>query len=219
MPRWWAESSRTAFSLNWKMRTAALTVGDGYCNFAAPDGTSGYKRLTQLTEHTLRAGETYTLSVLAKINSIGGTVTLRPCSGAYGALTGATGLSISAATEVPEIRAYTFTLQEDVEGAGVELLIANRDGSYLDADIYAVKLEKGSVQTLASRNSGGAWVLNELPDYGEELAKCQRYYQLFSGADKRPAALADYRPAMRANPATGTIDIDGTTCYFADANL
>lgn len=45
-------------------------------------------------------------------------------------------------------------------------------------NVIAVKLELGSEQTLA-HNEGTeespVWVLNEIPDYGEELAKCQRY--------------------------------------------
>ena len=85
--------------------------------------------------------------------------------------------------------------------------------------VAAVKLELGNVQTLAHQDSSGKWVLNEIPDYGTELAKCQRYYQLFSSADKRPTALVDYRPAMRTTPKTGTITIDGVTRYYADANL
>lgn len=42
--------------------------------------------------------------------------------------------------------------------------------------IHAVKLEIGSQQTLAHKNALGSWVLNEIPDYGSELAKCQRFY-------------------------------------------
>lgn len=42
--------------------------------------------------------------------------------------------------------------------------------------IIAIKLELGDTQTLAHQENGG-WVLNELPDYAEELAKCQRYFQ------------------------------------------
>lgn len=41
-------------------------------------------------------------------------------------------------------------------------------------DAIAAKLELGDVQTLAHLY-GGAWVLNQLPDYGAELARCQRY--------------------------------------------
>lgn len=40
--------------------------------------------------------------------------------------------------------------------------------------LIAAKLELGDVQTLAHLY-GGAWVLNQLPDYGAELARCQRY--------------------------------------------
>ena len=40
--------------------------------------------------------------------------------------------------------------------------------------IEAVKLELGDTQTLAHQENG-KWVLNEMPNYAEELAKCQRY--------------------------------------------
>ena len=45
----------------------------------------------------------------------------------------------------------------------------------VDYTIAAVKLELGDTQTLAHQDESGNWVLNEIPDYGEELAKCQRY--------------------------------------------
>lgn len=40
--------------------------------------------------------------------------------------------------------------------------------------LLAAKLELGSEQTLAHQENG-VWVLNEIPDYGEQLARCQRY--------------------------------------------
>lgn len=39
----------------------------------------------------------------------------------------------------------------------------------------AAKLELGSTQTLAHRE-GDRWVMNEVPEYGEQLRRCQRYY-------------------------------------------
>lgn len=45
--------------------------------------------------------------------------------------------------------------------------------------LVAVKLELGSQQTLAHQ-VGGAWVLSEMPDYGEELTKCMRYLQIIT---------------------------------------
>lgn len=43
----------------------------------------------------------------------------------------------------------------------------------------AVGLELGPQQTLAHQENG-VWVLNEIPDYGEELTKCMRYLQIIS---------------------------------------
>lgn len=45
--------------------------------------------------------------------------------------------------------------------------------------LVAVKLEMGSQQTLAHQ-ADGAWALNEIPDYGEELTKCMRYLQVLA---------------------------------------
>lgn len=42
--------------------------------------------------------------------------------------------------------------------------------------LKAVKFELGDQQTLARRGADDKWVLNEIPDYGEQLARCQRYY-------------------------------------------
>ena len=40
----------------------------------------------------------------------------------------------------------------------------------------AAKLELGSTQTLAHQDSSGNWILNEIPDFGEQLRRCQRYH-------------------------------------------
>lgn len=81
----------------------------------------------------------------------------------------------------------------------------------------AVKLELGSEQTLA-HNEGTeenpVWVLNEVPDYGEELRKCQRYYQLFRTESLRPTYGEDCRPTMATEqPTKGTLTKGGVTYY------
>lgn len=86
-------------------------------------------------------------------------------------------------------------------------------------DLLAAKLELGSQQTLAHQDADGNWVPNEIPDYGEQLARCQRYYQLYSAAEQRPAKAVDCRPTMRVDPSQGTITIDGTTYYYNTADL
>ena len=42
--------------------------------------------------------------------------------------------------------------------------------------ILAVKLELGPTQTLAHQDAAGNWMLNEVPEYGGQLRRCQRYY-------------------------------------------
>nr|DAQ26057.1 MAG TPA: hypothetical protein [Caudoviricetes sp.] len=42
--------------------------------------------------------------------------------------------------------------------------------------ILAAKLEIGPTQTLAHRE-GDRWVMNEVPEYGEQLRRCQRYHR------------------------------------------
>lgn len=55
--------------------------------------------------------------------------------------------------------------------------------------LLAAKLELGSTQTLAHKE-GDKWVLNEIPDFGEQLRRCQRYYRRWTGADNKPLGVA-----------------------------
>lgn len=85
------------------------------------------------------------------------------------------------------------TYHEQVVGGGISLgwnytpaefveftLVNNTANS--EVTILAVKLELGDTQTLAHKE-GDRWVLNEVPDYGEQLRRCQRYcYRLNSHA-------------------------------------
>lgn len=86
-------------------------------------------------------------------------------------------------------------------------------------EIAAVKLELGSSQTLAHQENG-KWVLNEIPNYAEELAKCQRYFHVYNTSAARPTGgMYDCVPTMRANPTQSTITTsDGKMLYanFAD---
>lgn len=50
---------------------------------------------------------------------------------------------------------------------------------FVGSIMQAVKLELGDTQTLAHEENG-VWVLNEIPDYGTELLKCQRYFYKFN---------------------------------------
>lgn len=80
---------------------------------------------------------------------------------------------------------HTFVLTSDTDingGFGFGYFVCYLSGDsvwfriYGDGSTYkAAKLELGSTQTLAHRE-GDKWVLNEIPDYGEQLRRCQRYF-------------------------------------------
>ena len=86
-------------------------------------------------------------------------------------------------------------------------------------NVIAAKLELGPTQTLAYQDEDGNWQLFETPDYGAELAKCQRYFQLYSAAGTRPAKAVDCRPVMRTDPVQSTAVIGETTYYCNNAEL
>lgn len=77
--------------------------------------------------------------------------------------------------------------------------------------ISAVKLELGSVSTLAN---------DAPPCFAEELAKCQRYFQIYRTQALRPTYGVDFRPVMATDtPTLGTITIGGVTYYTASSDL
>jgi hypothetical protein len=83
----------------------------------------------------------------------------------------------------------------------------------------AAKLEIGSTQTLAHLD-GSTWVLNELPNFSMELAKCQRYFQTFRTQSLRPTYGADCRPVMASEtPTAGTITSGSVTYYTLSSDL
>ena len=70
-----------------------------------------------------------------------------------------------------------FTLDADSDSVRVGIQ-KKLSGNALT--VKAAKLELGSQQTLAHQDADGNWVLNEIPDYGEQLARCQRYFVNFN---------------------------------------
>ena len=79
----------------------------------------------------------------------------------------------------------------------------------------AAKLELGSQQTLAHQDANGNWVLNEIPDYGEQLRRCQRYFQVLKsgrGAGLQINSAKCYAPISLPVPlrTTPTVSIVGS---------
>lgn len=70
---------------------------------------------------------------------------------------------------------FDFKIYTTVSDDGTGVLYLHQIGNNTYTDILAVKLELGSQQTLAHQDENGNWVLNEIPDFEEQLARCQRY--------------------------------------------
>lgn len=171
------------------------------------NGSTGTEYFRQFLNAPLPAGK-YTLSAL--IVSVTG-------SGDIGALSVRNRSSVVVpAQSFTEPGIVTLTFDTDgvtspVDNVGFTCLAGK------SVIVSAIKLEIGDEQTLAHQENG-AWVLDELPDYGDELLKCQRYFQIFSASSWRPTYGMDFRPVMATEePTLGTIDFDNITYYTASS--
>ena len=138
----------------WKLQNDTnLTVGSGFCTL------HGSWDVRQIFESLPQA--TYTASVLFK-NSTATALQIL--------LGNKTGPDVSVAVSHDTSGLLVGT------GNNIDLsnVIISLSGSG-SVNLIAVKLELGSQQTLAHQENG-VWVLNEIPDYGEQLRRCQRYY-------------------------------------------
>lgn len=71
-----------------------------------------------------------------------------------------------------ELGFYIQRLSDSLTQCEINSLVDN-------VKIKAAKLEISPAQTLAHQENG-VWVLNEVPDYGEQLRRCQRYFIYFT---------------------------------------
>lgn len=139
--------------------THTLTLNSDYIRWERI--TTGYNPLFYQPVN-VRPGEVYTFSILYR-------TTFRKLRETF---------SGSYMPEASDWTLHTKTAQSTAaaQNAGVQ---DSSNGNNLDdtgkyIEIKAMKLELGSEQTLAHLENG-AWVLNEIPDYGRELYECQRY--------------------------------------------
>ena len=74
------------------------------------------------------------------------------------------------------ITSYSFRVSDpSAQGSGPAVgMFSPSKGSQIK--VRSIKLELGTQQTLAHQDADGNWVLNEIPDYGEQLRRCQRYF-------------------------------------------
>lgn len=117
--------------------------------------------ISQAFEAKLPPGE-YTFSVMVTDVSGDVFIALYNSAGGYGKRVQVSAPGVIAVTR-------TITATENYRTARIVLM------GGASVSVVAAKVERGGEQTLAHQDASGQWVLNEIPDYGEELAKCQRY--------------------------------------------
>ncbi|MFR7450149.1 MAG: hypothetical protein ACLUT5_12745 [Butyricicoccus sp.] len=142
--------------------TFTVNVSDtGVSLVSGNDGS--YKNFSESIETSkLIVGRTYTFSFLAEDN--GGVHQIYISD--YGSVfDGDKGLYTITFVAKETTRNQDFGIQTNIGKTCIPL---------------AAKLELGDTQTLAHKENG-VWVLNEIPDFGEQLRRCQRYSLYFEG--------------------------------------
>lgn len=129
-----------------------------------------YGGFLQRFEYKELLGRTVTFSVLAKRTAAGAQVpyiTVMIGSGKF------EGWGEIVHSDDYQLSSCTVTLSDTAPSEGYFFVdIVGMAGSSIE--ILAAKLELGDTQTLAHKENG-VWALNEIPDYGEQLRRCQRY--------------------------------------------
>lgn len=162
--------------------------------------TADYGAFLQRFEYKGLLGRTVTLSVLAKRTAQGAQnpyITVMIGNNKF------EGYGEIVQSDDYQLSSCTVTLSATAPSEGYFFVdIVGMAGS--SVDIKAAKLELGDTQTLAHKE-GDKWVLNEIPDYGEQLRRCQRYCRVIGGTINQPFCNAVRREATQLE---GFIPID-----------
>lgn len=156
--RWFAKSPGTV-----------VTVQSDHVSIAPP--ASNYFGWMNYFEADSLLGQTVTFSALCRYTGSGGTIL--PYITAY---IGDNQYGDSAQINQTAWQCVSFTLTFSTDKPsdgrfGFDVVSMQNFG----VDVKAAKLELGSRQTLAHQDADGNWVLNEVPNYGKQLARYQRY--------------------------------------------
>ena len=161
----------------WKLSAQNVVAAIDDSGITVTNSQTWRAGLTQLVEVDLTKaliGKTVTASALVRVNS--------------GNMQLAIGKTYTSAMQVesPAFRnsefslvSWTFVVPSDTTSM-VFFMAAAAGASFT---VKAVKLELGNTQTMARKDASGNWVLNEIPDYGERLARCQRYQLVLDCTD------------------------------------
>lgn len=190
--------------INGNVSDCSLT-GEAGINFKTKENTADFKRIQQKLicgRNGFQEGETYTLSMVACVNSVLGTVSFGLADGNASRYSKV----ISTASGEWELLTYTFTLGAYIAAPTVRIIASNSRSASIDIDINAIKLERGSVSTL----------LNDVLNYDHDLEECRRYFfpLVNGGTAAETVALAMSQSGTIANAI-----IDSPLLYPSDAGL
>lgn len=162
------QRGQTSYSAHWAYTIDRWQFGDGNISLSVADGgialkgsgAVGSDYIFTRVERLLVAKYTYTILFSGNIDQ----VVLSSKLTDTGVVTVVTSRAASGVLSLTWDQTTEFTSSD-------AFLRIHAPGS---VKILAAKLELGSTQTLAHLENGN-WVLNEIPDYGEQLRRCQRY--------------------------------------------
>lgn len=191
----------------WKTANASTEVSLTENGIKVVQTYTSQPRITQPIETVFPAGTTMTVSAIMKGDGINAPKI--QVSKVFSSDT----IFIGEANN-DEWQMVTGTFVTELEGApSVALYCSTNNENHPVLEVAAAKLELGEGQTLARNDADGNWVFNGIPNYAEELAKCQRYFYAVrtTGNNMLATAIANTTTnllfamplpvPMRANPA------------------
>ena len=201
--RWTVSSNNTGASL--------AIEGDGVVLSATSDKAAQFIQGNEFSD--LLVGKTITFSALVKdVSGRFGVSVARSKTAMYNE----NGIANSPNITTDGIVSMTFTVPDVLTTSQfLNFVCTVHSGS--SAKLIAVKLELGDTQTLAHKDASGNWVLNEIPDYGEQLRKCQRY-QLVVGRNASATTPFGYGLIVTAGTLL-LVSVPTPVTMRADANV
>lgn len=153
----------------WYSLASSKTIKVESDGFAISD-TEDYSGFIQRIEYQSLLGKTVTFSVLARRTAQGSQkpyITVMIGNNKF------EGWGEIVQSDDYQLSSCTVTLSDTAPSEGYFFVdIVGMAGS--SVELLAAKLELGSAQTLAHKE-GDKWILNEIPDFGEQLRRCQRH--------------------------------------------
>ena len=177
-PRGQTEYTGKGYTVDrWKSESDAITtkVISGGITISTT-AESGATELREYLEYVIPAGTMITISAIVSKTAASKNGVVRV---AY--TDNQVGLQANLPDRVMDYELVTVSRKATADVKAFVFRASNGDGY----TVHAAKIELGSTQTLAHRE-GDKWVLNEIPDYGEQLRRCQRYCRVYKAGEYLP---------------------------------